>query len=63
MEWKAGENNPVAIVVVSADIVLSWGFLNYALRLNWDKLLRRVVINECYLTFILSDWRPKLAEL
>jgi superfamily II DNA helicase RecQ len=50
-------------VVVSADIALSWGFLNYASRLNRDKLLRRVVINKCHLTFTLSDWRPKLAEL
>ena len=63
IEQKAGENNLVAIVVVSIDIALSWGFLNYGLQLNQDKLLQQVVINKYYLTFTLSDQRPKLAEL
>ena len=54
IEQKVGENNTAAIVVVSADIALSQGFLNYALQLNWDKLLQQVVINKYYLMFTLS---------
>ncbi|KAJ9654374.1 hypothetical protein H2201_009009, partial [Coniosporium apollinis] len=63
LEWKPGEVNPAAVVVVSADIAASWGFLNYASLLGRQGLLRRVVIDECHLTFTASDWRPKLAQL
>jgi hypothetical protein len=30
MEWWHGETNPAAVVVVSADIAVSWEFLGYA---------------------------------
>ena len=30
LEWKPGEVNPAAVVVVSADEAASWGFLSYA---------------------------------
>jgi superfamily II DNA helicase RecQ len=67
MEWRHGENSPAAVVVVSADVagdVTSDGnFISYAGMLMGKGLLRRVVINECYLIFTLSDWRPKLAKL
>jgi len=63
MEWRAGEVNPAAVVVVSADRAAEWDFMDYASRLNQDQLLRRVVIDECHLTFTSSDWRPKLAQL
>jgi hypothetical protein len=63
MEWRYGETNPAAVVVVSADIAAGWRFLSYATRLQGQGLLRRVVIDECHLTFTASDYRPKLAQL
>jgi len=63
VEWKAGEVNPATTVVVSADRAAEWDFMDYASQLNRDKLLRRVVIDECHLAFTVSDWRPKLARL
>lgn len=63
VEWKAGEVNPATTVVVSADRAAEWDFMDYASQLNRDKLLRRVVIDECHLAFTASDWRPKLARL
>ncbi len=63
IEWKAGEANSATVVVVSADRATGWEFMNYASQLNRDKLLRRVIINECHLTFTSSDWRPKLAQV
>jgi superfamily II DNA helicase RecQ len=63
LEWKPGEVNPAAVVVVSADIAARWDFLNYASLLGGQGLLRRVVIDECHLTFTASNWRPKLAQL
>jgi len=63
LEWKPGQVNPAAAVVVSADLVASWEFLDYASLLRGQKLLRRVVVDECHLAFTSSDWRPKLAQL
>lgn len=63
MEWKYGENNPAAAVVVSADVAGEPGFLQYAGLLSGKKLLRRVVVDECHLIFTSSHWRPKLAKL
>ncbi|KAK4964280.1 hypothetical protein LTR66_012374 [Elasticomyces elasticus] len=63
LEWKPGKVNPASAVVESADFVASWEFLNYASLLSGQKLLRRVVVDECYLAFTSSDWRPKLAQL
>jgi len=49
----------VAVVIVSADVVedvvSSGNFLSYASMLSSKGLLRRVVVDECYLVFILSD--------
>ena len=63
LEWTASEVNPAAVVVVSADRVGSGHFLDYASLLSGQKLLRRVVVDECHLAFTSSDWRPKLAQL
>jgi superfamily II DNA helicase RecQ len=67
IEWKHGESNPAATVVISADVagdVTSNGnFISYAGMLNSKGLLRRVVVDECHLIFTSSDWRPKLAKL
>jgi hypothetical protein len=67
MEWKHGETNPAAVVVVSADVAgdvtSSDNFISYAGMLSSKGLLRRVVVDECHLVFTSSDWRPKLAKL
>jgi superfamily II DNA helicase RecQ len=67
LEWKYGESNPAAVVVVSADlagdITSNGNFLSYANMLVSKGLLRRVVIDEAHLIFTSSDWRPKLATL
>jgi hypothetical protein len=46
MEWKQGETNVAAVVVVSAEVAGEPGFLNYAVFLSGKKLLRWVVIDE-----------------
>lgn len=63
VEWRPGEQNPAAVVVVSADFAANWDFLNYGSLLSQQGHLRRVVIDECHLTFTSSDYRPKLAHL
>jgi superfamily II DNA helicase RecQ len=67
IEWKHGETNPAAVVVVSADVAgdvtSSGNFISYAGMLSSKGLLRRVVVDECHLIFTSSDWRPKLAKL
>jgi superfamily II DNA helicase RecQ len=67
IEWKHGETNLAAVVVVSADVagdvISSGNFISYASMLSSKRLLRRVVVDECYLIFTSSDWRPKLAKL
>ena len=59
MEWKHGETNPAAVVVVSADVAgdvtSSDNFISYAGMLSSKGLLRRVVVDECYLVFTSSD--------
>ncbi|KAK4986088.1 hypothetical protein LTR66_007979 [Elasticomyces elasticus] len=63
LEWRNGEVNSAAVVIVSADFAGSWGFLTYASLLDQKGLLRRVVVDECYLTYTASDYRPKLVQL
>jgi superfamily II DNA helicase RecQ len=63
VEWKHGEANPAAVVVVSADVAGESDFLKYAVLLSGAKLLRRVVVDECHLIFTSSNWRPRLAKL
>jgi superfamily II DNA helicase RecQ len=63
IEWRHGEVNPATVVIVSADIAVSLGFLSYARLLCKKKLLRRIFLDEGHLTFTSSDWRPKLAQL
>jgi superfamily II DNA helicase RecQ len=67
IEWKHRETNLASVVVVSADIagdILGDGnFLSYARLLCSKGVLRRVVVDECYLIYTSSDWRLKLAGL
>ncbi|TKA79674.1 hypothetical protein B0A49_04713 [Cryomyces minteri] len=63
LEWRKGEVNPAAVVIVSADFAGSWGFLTYASLLDQKGLLRRVVVDECHLTYTASDYRPRLVQL
>jgi superfamily II DNA helicase RecQ len=63
MEYRPGEQNPAALVFISADFVSGSQFLSYAQLLSAKGILRRVFVDECHLTFTASDWRPKLAEV
>jgi superfamily II DNA helicase RecQ len=49
--------------VISADKAASTDFITYASMLRKRNLLRRVVVDECHLTFTASDYRPKLKQL
>ena len=64
VEWRPGRpNGAPAVVVVSADLVATSGFMTYAVGLAEAGHLRRVVVDECHLTLTANDWRPKLARL
>jgi superfamily II DNA helicase RecQ len=64
-EWVAGStsNGPAAVVVVSADTVGELEFLTFATVLREGGWLKRIVVDECHLTFTSNDWRPRLAYL
>lgn len=63
-EWVEGvQGQPATVVVVSADCAGSWGFLQFASQLVQQNKLRRVVIDECHLSYISSDYRERLARL
>jgi len=61
--WHHGEARYAPVVVVSADKAATTDFITYASMLRKRKLLRRVVVDECHLTFTASDYRPKLKQL
>jgi superfamily II DNA helicase RecQ len=63
IEYRPGEQNPAALVFVSADFVAGSQFLSYAQLLSAKGILRRVFVDESHLTFTASDWRPKLAQV
>jgi superfamily II DNA helicase RecQ len=63
IEYRPGEQNPAALVFVSADFAAGSQFLSYAQLLSVKGVLRRVFVDESHLTFTVSDWRPKLAEV
>lgn len=48
--------NPAAIVLVSADFAGRWNF-------DQKGLLRRVVVDECHLTYTASHYRARLVQL
>ena len=64
-EWIPGlsANGPAPIILVSADAAGSFEFLTFATLLMQGGWLRRIVVDECHLTYTSSDWRPKLAHL
>jgi hypothetical protein len=55
IEWHPGLIDPATLVFVSVDRIISSGFLSYAELLHSKGLLRRVFVDECYLTFTASD--------
>jgi len=61
--WYHGETRYTPVAVVSADRAVITGFITYGSMLRKRKLLRRVVLDECYLSFIASDYRLKLRQL
>ena len=63
IEYRPGEQNPAALVFVSADFTRGSQFLSYAQLLSVKGVLRRVFVDESHLMFTASNWRPKLAEV
>jgi superfamily II DNA helicase RecQ len=64
LEWRPNRpNGAPAVVVVSADLVATSGFMTYAIGLAESGHLQRVVVDECHLSLTSNDWRPKLARL
>ncbi len=61
--WDHGETRWAPVVVVSADHSVCSDFTTYGFMLGNRKLLRRVVIDECHLTYTASDYRQKLRHL
>jgi superfamily II DNA helicase RecQ len=59
--WFHGQTRYAPLVVVSADHSVGSGFITYRYMLG--KRLRRIVIDEGYLTFTASDYRQKLRSL
>lgn len=55
IEYRPGEQNPVALVFVSADFVAEGQFLSYAQLLSAKGILRRVFVDESHLMFTASD--------
>jgi hypothetical protein len=46
--------NPAATIIINANVVNGTGFLTYAYALAKREYLRRVVVDECYLTLTAS---------
>jgi superfamily II DNA helicase RecQ len=63
LEWKPGESREVALILVSAEAVSSKDFMKYARRLVAEQKLDRIVINECHLTVVATEYRPSIIEL
>jgi hypothetical protein len=53
IEWvaRSATNSLAAVVVVSADTVEELKFLTFATVLREEGWLKRIVVDECYLTF------------
>jgi superfamily II DNA helicase RecQ len=63
LEWQPGESREAAIILVSAEAVLSKDFIKYARRLIVEQKLDRIVVDECYLTVVAAEYRPSIIEL
>jgi hypothetical protein len=59
IKWKYSESSLAAVVVVSADVagdtISNSNLIGYANILSGKGLLRRVVVDKCYLIITLSD--------
>jgi hypothetical protein len=56
LKWYTGESQEAALVLVSAEAALSKGFVKYARRLIAEQKLDRIVVNECHLTIVATDY-------
>jgi superfamily II DNA or RNA helicase len=55
IKYRPREQNPAVLVFVSIDFVIGSQFLSYVQLLSVKGVLRRVFVNESYLTFTVSD--------
>ena len=63
LEWQPGESREAALILVSAEAVSSKDFMKYARRLIAEQKLDRIVVDECYLTIVVAEYRPSIIEL
>jgi len=61
--WHHGEVGYARIIVVSADQAASTDFITYGSMLRKRRLLRRVVLDKCHLSFTASNYQLKLQQL
>jgi superfamily II DNA helicase RecQ len=63
LEWHIGESREAALVLVSTEAALSKDFVKYARRLIAEQKLDWIVVDECHLTVVATDYRPSIVEL
>ena len=63
LEWQPGESREPALILVSAEAVSSKDFKKYARRLIAEQKLDRIVVDECHLTVVAAEYRPRIVEL
>jgi hypothetical protein len=63
LEWQLGESQEAVLILISAEAVLSKDFIKYARRLIAEQKLDRIIVNECYLTVVTTEYRPSVIEL
>jgi superfamily II DNA helicase RecQ len=63
LEWQLGESREAAMILVSAEAVLSKDFMEYARRLIVEQKLHRIVVDECHSTVVAAEYRPSIIEL
>ena len=58
--WTTETRRSASLVLVLVEATCSEQFLEYAQRLAMRQQLDRVIINECHLTIIASDYRESI---
>ena len=61
--WSLDCKQSASLVIVSAEAACSQSFLEYAHVLVSKQKLDRIVLDECHLTIIASNYRPCMAQL
>ena len=60
--WGLGDSKPAPLIVVSTEAACTRSFLKYAHRLESQKRLDHIVIDECHLT-VTATYRRSMMQL